>query len=65
MNSWGAVFATSFQGEISSSSQGYRRSLDCETPEKMDFQTQFDVASLTKIIFTKATKFINVYCAVM
>lgn len=52
MNSWGAVFATSFQGEISSSSQGYRRSLDCETPEKMDFQTQFDVASLTKIIFT-------------
>jgi CubicO group peptidase (beta-lactamase class C family) len=52
MNSWGAVFATSFQGEVSSSSQGYRRSLDCETPEKMDFQTQFDVASLTKIIFT-------------
>ena len=52
MNSWGAVFATSFQSEISSSSQGYRRSLDCETPEKMDFQTQFDVASLTKIIFT-------------
>ena len=52
MNSWGAVFATSFQGEISSSNQGYRKSLDCETPEKMDFQTQFDVASLTKIMFT-------------
>jgi len=52
MKSWGAVFATSFQGKISNSSQGYRRSLDCEAPEKMDFQTQFDVASLTKIIFT-------------
>jgi len=52
MNSWGTVFATNFQGEISSSSKGYRRSLDCENPEMMDFQTQFDVASLTKIIFT-------------
>jgi CubicO group peptidase (beta-lactamase class C family) len=52
MNTWGAVFATSFQGEISSSSKGYRRSLDRENPEMMDFQTQFDVASLTKIIFT-------------
>jgi CubicO group peptidase (beta-lactamase class C family) len=52
MNTWGIVTATSFQGEISSSSQGYRRSLDREIPEEMDFFTQFDVASLTKIIFT-------------
>ena len=52
MNSWGMVTATSFQGDISSSSHGYRRSLDLEIPEKMDFFTQFDVASLTKIIFT-------------
>ena len=52
MNTWGIVTATSFQGEISSSSQGYRRSLDREVPEEMDFFTQFDVASLTKIIFT-------------
>ena len=60
MNTWGVVTATSFQGEISSSSQGYRRSLDREIPEEMDFFTQFDVASLTKIIFTTNMLMISV-----
>lgn len=52
MKSWGTVSATNFCGETITSFEGYRRSLDCVSPEKMDFQTQFDLASLTKIIFT-------------
>ena len=52
MKSWGTVSATNFHGETTTSFEGYRRSLECVSPEKMDFKTQFDLASLTKIIFT-------------
>lgn len=52
MNSWGTVSAINFSGETITSFEGYRRSLECVSPEKMDVQTQFDLASLTKIIFT-------------
>jgi len=52
MKTWGAVYASNFQGETSTSLAGNRRSIDCDTPQKVDLQTQFDVASLTKIVFT-------------
>jgi serine-type D-Ala-D-Ala carboxypeptidase len=52
MKTWGAVYASNFQGETITSVEGNRRSIDCDTPQKIDFQTQFDVASLTKIVFT-------------
>lgn len=52
MKTWGAVYASNFQGETITSLAGNRRSIDCDTPQKVDLQTQFDVASLTKIVFT-------------
>lgn len=52
MKTWGAVYASNFQGETITSLAGNRKSIDCETPQKIDLQTQFDVASLTKIVFT-------------
>jgi CubicO group peptidase (beta-lactamase class C family) len=52
MRTWGAVYASNFQGETITTLEGNRRSIDCQTPQKIDFQTQFDVASLTKIVFT-------------
>ena len=52
MKTWGAVHASNFQGETITSVEGNCRSIDCAAPRKIDFQTQFDVASLTKIVFT-------------
>ncbi len=52
MKSWGTVAISGFDSQPEQSFEGYRRSFDCDAPQKMDFHTQFDVASLTKIIFT-------------
>jgi len=52
MKSWGTVTARTHHGDEEHSFEGYRRSFECDAPLKMDFHTQFDVASLTKIIFT-------------
>ena len=52
MKSWGTVTISGFDSQPEQSFEGYRRSFDCDAPQKMDFHTQFDVASLTKIIFT-------------
>ena len=52
MKSWGTVAASGFDGQLEQSFEGFRRSLDCDAPLQMDYLTQFDVASLTKIIFT-------------
>lgn len=52
VKTWGSVAAWEFQGEITTSIEGNRRSIGSESIESMDYKTSFDVASLTKIIFT-------------
>ena len=48
----GLVSATTINGIRNFSSQGLRRSLDIPAPLPMSVETSFDIASITKILFT-------------
>lgn len=52
MRASGVVIGTSIAGNHEISASGYRRSLDLQTPLVMRQDTNFDLASLTKIIAT-------------